>query len=53
MAACHTKLNNFNQALNLLKDSKGWQQACEGITPNLLLTQKMIQNVYLSRGDTE
>jgi len=36
----------------LLKDSKGWQHSCEGNSPNLLLTEKMIQNVYLSRGDS-
>lgn len=53
LALSETKLNNHEEALNLLNSTKSWQQSSEGKGPTLILTERMIQNVYLSKGDKE
>lgn len=51
LALSETKLNNHEEALNLLNSTKNWLQSSEGKGPTLILTEKMIQNVYHSKGD--
>lgn len=53
-AACETKLNNFNEALNLLDSTKSWQKVCEGNkSPGLIITENLIRSVHESRGEPQ
>jgi hypothetical protein len=48
-----TKNNNYDGALNLLNSTKSWSKSCEGKGPSMMLNEKLIQNVYISKGDKE
>lgn len=51
LATCKSKLGNHSDALSLLKDTLEWQLVCEGKTPNVALTETLIQSVSRSSGN--
>ena len=53
MALCQSKMNNHTEALNMLSTTKGWQKICEGTTANLAVTERMIQEIHKSQGNTK
>jgi hypothetical protein len=38
LATCLSKQKDYTGAIHILKDTLGWQLACEGKTPNVALT---------------
>lgn len=48
LATCRAKLGDPKGALALLKDTLNWQLSCQGKTPNVALTETLIQSVSKS-----
>lgn len=48
LATCMSKQKDYNGAIHILKDTLSWQLACEGKTPNVALTETLIQSVSRS-----
>ena len=51
LAACEFRLKRPNEALNKLNTTRKLQLACEGKTPNVAMTETLIQTVCRTSGN--